>query len=104
LKRASHSGCRLRNPRRLTWQTTQKVPVKKPATKTAKKVALKSPKQRVTGKSSNLDLQEALKDATSKLMPPRPGSDIVTCEITSLEVTVGGFTNIPELTVTLVSK
>jgi hypothetical protein len=83
---------------------TQKLPVKKPAKKAVKKVALTAPKQRVTGQSSNLDLQEALKDAISKLKPPAPGNDTVTCDIVSFEVTVGGFTNIPELTVTLVSK
>jgi hypothetical protein len=72
--------------------------------KQAKKATLKSPKQRVIGKSSKLNLQEALQDAISQLKPPRPGSDIVTCEIISFDVTVGGFTNIPELAVTLVSK
>jgi hypothetical protein len=83
---------------------TEKVLIKRPAKKAAKNVPLKIPKQRVTGKSSNLDLQEALKDAISKLKPPGPGSDTVTCDIVSFAVTVGGFTNIPELTVNLVSK
>jgi hypothetical protein len=77
---------------------------KTPAKKATKKVTIKAQRQRVTGQSSSLNLQEALKDAISKLKPPAPGNDIVTCEVVSFEVTVGGFTNIPQLTVTLVSK
>lgn len=83
---------------------SQKVAAKKAAKKVAKKIPGRTLKQRVTGQSSALDLREALKDAVSKLKPPPPGSDTVTCDIVAFEVTVGGFTNIPELVVTLVSR
>jgi hypothetical protein len=72
---------------------------------TSKKVSAKSAssRQRVVGTSTNLDLQEALRDATDQLRPG-PHTDIVECTIEKLEVSRGGIADVRTLSVTLVSK
>jgi hypothetical protein len=61
-------------------------------------------KQRFTGSSTNLKLEEALNEAIDKIPSPGQGSDIVTCIIEKLEVSRGGIADLRTLTVTLISK